>query len=242
MVKRDNTQLQEDQSVLKRKAAIFAVDFVKSGMVIGLGTGSTARFAIELIGDRLKNGDLKDTVAISSSIQTEKLATAFNIPLTSFDLCSEIDLTIDGSDEVDPRLDLIKGRGGALLREKIIAQASHHNMIIVDETKLSSQLGILQPVPVEVVPFARYPEMDYLISLGAEVALREKNNGEPFFTDEGNYILDSDFGPIEDPEKLASLLERRAGIVEHGLFLNLATDVIVAGKDGIHHLKREVSL
>ncbi|MDY7031529.1 MAG: ribose-5-phosphate isomerase RpiA [Thermodesulfobacteriota bacterium] len=242
MMKRDCTQSQEDQSLLKRKAAKFAVDFVESGMVLGLGSGSTARFAIELIGDRLKTGDLKDIIAIPSSVQTEKLATVFRIPLISFDLFSEIDLTIDGADEVDPQLDLIKGRGGALLREKVIAQVSQRNTIIVDETKLSPQLGILQPVPVEVIPFAQHLEMDYLTSLDAEVTLREKNDGEPFFTDEGNYILDSDFGPIEDPGKLASLLERRAGIVEHGLFLNLATDVIVAGKDGIRHLKREVSI
>ena len=238
MMTKDNAPSQEDQSHLKRKAAVFAADFIKSGMVIGLGTGSTTRFAIECIGYRLENREITDIIAIPSSFQTERLAKVSHIPLTSFGRCSEIDLNIDGADEVDPRLDLIKGRGGALLREKIIAQASHRNIIIVDETKLSSQLGTLHPVPVEVIPFARHPEMNYLTSLGAEVTLREKYDGEIFLTDEGNCILDSDFGPIDEPEKLASLLEQRAGIVEHGLFLTLATEVIVASKEGIRHLKR----
>jgi len=226
------------QAEFKRKAAERAVDFVQSGMVLGLGTGSTTRFALELIGERIKRGGFKDVVGIPSSLQTEQLANEFGIPLTTFEQHPEIDLTIDGADEVDPRLNLIKGGGGALLREKVIAQASHRNVIIVDESKLSPRLGTHWPVPVEVIPFALHAEAKYLMSLGAKVKHRKKGGPVLLTTDQGNFILDCDFGEIPDPPELATLLNRRAGIVETGLFLDLATDVIVAGKDGVRHLTR----
>ena len=227
----------EDLSTFKRNAAERAVERIQSGMVLGLGTGSTTRFALEFIGQGIKTGTLKDIVGIPSSLQTENQAKAFGIPLTTFDEHPEIDLTIDGADEVDPRLNLIKGGGGALLREKVLAQASRRNIIIVDESKLSPQLGTHWPVPVEVIPFAWKPEANYLTSLGAKVVLRKKAE-DIFTTDQENYILDCGFGPIQDLEELAAQLNRRAGIVEHGLFLDLATEVIVAGENGIRCLAR----
>jgi ribose 5-phosphate isomerase A len=224
---------------LKKQAACRAVEFVTSGMIIGLGTGTTAEFAVERIGELLKKGQLKDITGVPSSRQTEKLAQRLAIPLTSFDKHTELDLNIDGADEVDPDLNLIKGGGGALLREKIIAQASRRNVIIVDRSKLSSQLGINSSLPIEVIPLARAPEQRYIQSLGGSVRLRSADDGTPFRTDQNNWILDADFGPIADLEGLAAKLAARAGIMEHGLFLNLAHDVLVAGESGMRHLQRK---
>ena len=160
--------------------------------------------------------------------------------MLSEDLPQEIDITIDGADEVDPQLNLIKGGGGALLREKIVAQASRREIIIVDESKLSPQLGSHWPVPVEVLAYGWQSQARYLASLGAEVTIRRTPEGRVFTTDQGNMILDARFGPITDPEGLAQELAARAGILEHGLFLNLAQDVIVAGPKGIRHLQRQL--
>jgi len=226
------------QDELKQLAATRAAEFIESGMVVGLGSGSTANFATRCIAERLKSGGLKNIVGIPSSARTEKLATELGIPLVGFDEKQQIDITIDGADEVDPDLNLIKGGGGALLREKVVAQASRQNIIIVDESKLSSHLGTNWPLPVEVIAFACKPEASYLKSIGASVAIRRQNDGSYFTTDQKNLILDADFGPITDPAKLAAQLNERAGIVEHGLFLGLASDVIVAEKSGIRHLKR----
>lgn len=183
----------ENQDRLKEKAARHAVESVKSGMVLGLGTGSTVAFALKRIGQRLKAGQLTDIAGIPTSLQTEKLARELGIPLATFEKRTEIDLTIDGADEVDPRLNLIKGGGGALLREKVVAQASRRNIIIVDDSKYSLVLGTRWPLPVEVIPFAWPLEADYANSLGARVALRKNVDGSPFTTDQGNYILDCDF-------------------------------------------------
>ena len=229
----------EPQAELKQKAAERAVDLVQSSMVLGLGTGSTTRFALEYIGLRIKTGQLRDIVGIPSSLQTEKIAKELGIPLTNFNEHQEIDLTVDGADEVDPQLNLIKGGGGALLREKILAQSSRRNIIIVDEHKLSPKLGTDCPLPVEVIPFAIKPVANYINSLGAKVTLRKKNDGSTYTTDQNNFILDCNFGPISNPEELALKLCNRAGIVEHGLFLGSATEVIVATENGIRHLKRE---
>ena len=238
MIEKGNKTTMGDQAQLKKKAAECAVEFVQSGMVVGLGTGSTTGFAIELIGEAIKAGRLKNIVGIPSSLQTERLANEFGIPLTTFEKHTEIDLTIDGADEVDPQLNLIKGGGGALLREKVLAQASHRNIIIVDEGKLSQRLGTNWPVPIEIIPFAWQVETHYLTSLGAKVILRKKSDGNLFTTDQDNFILDCDFGPIAHADELANQAGQRAGIVEHGLFVELATDVIVAGQDGIRHLTR----
>ena len=226
------------QTDLKQEAAWRAVEFVESGMVVGLGSGSTAAFAIQRIAARIRAGELENIVGIPSSDNTERLARELGIPLTGFDEHQHIDINIDGADEVDPELNLIKGGGGALLREKVVAQASRRSIIIVDETKLSPQLGTNWAVPVEVIAFARKVEEKYLMSLGASVTTRGLKDGNYFRIDQNNLILDADFGPIADTAALANLLGDRAGIVEHGLFLGLTSEVIVAGAEGVRHLHR----
>lgn len=228
----------KEADTFKQEAAIRAVDFVSPGMVLGLGTGSTTAFALEEIARRMKEGRLKGLVGIPSSTRTRDAAARLGIPLTSLDARPRIDLTIDGADEVDPALHLIKGGGGALLWEKVIAEASDREIIVVDEGKLSGVLGTRWAVPVEVIPFAVGSLRGYIESLGAEVSLRVGPGGAPFETDQGNRILDCRFGLIPDPAVLAGRLKARAGIVEHGLFIGLATDVIVAGPTGIRHLRR----
>lgn len=227
-----------DAARLKQQAAERAVGFVKSGMVVGLGHGSTALFAVRHIAQMLQDGQLGDIQGVPCSIEIGQEAQQMGIPVTTLDEHPVVDLTIDGADEVDPDMNLIKGGGGALLREKIVAQASRREIIVVDESKLSPALGTRWPVPVEVVPFSWRPEAAYLESLGARPALRHTSGGRPFQTDQGNFILDGRFGPISDPAQLAMKLSGRAGVVEHGLFLDLATDVIVAGTQGIRHLQR----
>jgi ribose 5-phosphate isomerase A len=226
---------------LKKEAGISAVDLVSPGMVLGLGTGSTTRFALIEIAARLKDGRLKDIVGIPSSRETEKTARELGIPVISFDEKQEIDLTIDGADEVDPQLNLIKGGGGALLREKVLAQSSRRNVMIVDESKLSPVLGTHFPVPVEVIPFAWKPVANFLGSLGAEPVLRMKEDGTPYTTDQNNYIIDSKFGPIRDLDDLAFKLGQKAGIAEFGLFIGTASEVIVATTHGIRYQKRSDS-
>jgi ribose 5-phosphate isomerase A len=223
---------------LKQKAGWYAVDFVKSGMVVGLGHGSTAIFAVRCIAQLLQEGRLQDVLSVPCSRHVEAEARRLGIPLTTLDEHPVVDLTIDGADEVDPDLNLIKGGGGALLREKIVAQASRREIIVVDESKLSPALGTHWPVPVEVIPFGWRAQATYLESLGTPT-LRLDAAGTPFKTDQGNLILDCNFGPIPNPSQLAGRLNERAGIVEHGLFIGLATDVIVAGAEGVRHLRRE---
>ncbi len=222
----------------KRAAAEQAVAFIQSGMVVGLGSGSTASFALRHLAEKLASGELSDVFGVPTSLAVEAEASRLGIPLTNLGDHLSIDVTIDGADEVDPNLDLIKGGGGALTREKIVAQASQREIIVVDRSKLSEQLGSGYAVPVEVLPFGWGSQVAFLSSLGAEVIRRAGPDGNPFATDQSNWILDCDFGPIPDPHGLAARIERRSGIVEHGLFLGLATDVIVAGPDGIEHLSR----
>ncbi len=230
-----------DVTQLKQQAAEKAVEFVESGMVVGLGHGSTAIFAVQRIAHLIKTGQLHDILGIPASRHIEAEARRLGIPLTTLDAHPAIDLTIDGADEVDPQLNLIKGGGGALLREKMVAQASRREIIVVDESKLSPALGTRWALPIEVVEFGWGAQVVYLRSLGGEPALRRKEDDTPFYTDQGNLILDTRFGPITDPAALAARLESRAGIVEHGLFLDLATDVIVGGQDGLRHLRRQES-
>jgi ribose 5-phosphate isomerase A len=219
----------------KQQAADRAVEYVKSGMVVGLGAGSTALLATRRIGQLLREGRLRDIVGFPCSSAIEAEARALGIPIT-LDPPGMIDLTIDGADEVDPELNLIKGGGGALLHEKIVAQASRREIIVVDESKLSPVLGTHWPLPVEVIPFGWHFQRHFLESLGARVTVRQQCDGTPFRTDQGNLILDCAFGPIPQPAALATKLDARTGIVEHGLFIGLATEVIVAGPDGIRHL------
>lgn len=228
--------MSKDLTRYKEQAAAHGVTFVESGMVVGLGHGSTALLALQKLAERLRTGTVKDIVGIPCSRFIEREAIELGIPLTTLDEHPTIHLTLDGADEVDPQLNLIKGGGGALLREKIVAQSSLREIILVDESKLSPALGTHWPIPVEVVPFGWKTQVVFLQSLGARVALREGDDGKPFVSDHGNYILDSQFGPIEDPTGLAGKLNARVGIVEHGLFLGLATEMIVAGEQGLRHI------
>jgi ribose 5-phosphate isomerase A len=219
----------------KRAAAEHAVTFVEPGMVVGLGTGSTAVWAVRRIAELLADGSLTDIVAVPTSRETAEESRRLGIPLATLADRPVIDLTIDGADEVSPSLDLIKGGGGALLHEKIVAQASRREIIVVDATKLSPALGTRFALPVEVVPFGAGPTADFLRGLGGVPELRLGAVRQPFVTDEGNHILDCRFGAIADPRRLADVLASRAAIVEHGLFLGLATDLVVGGPDGVEH-------
>jgi ribose 5-phosphate isomerase A len=221
----------------KQQAGEQAASLVQSGMVVGLGTGSTAIHAIRRIAARVREGDLRDVLAIATSLATETAARALGIPLLTDDIPREIDLTIDGADEVDPALDLIKGGGGALLREKIVAQASRREVIVVDESKVSPKLGTHWPLPVEVFEFGWRSQARFLESLGATVTLRTADTGL-YRTDGGNMILDSRFGPITAPAALASLLDTRAGVAGHGLFIGIAHGLIVAGATGVRLVRR----
>ena len=229
-----------DTAHFKQQAGEYAVQFVTSGMIVGLGHGSTAIFAIRAIAEQLASGKLTDIVGIPCSREVEADAQALGIPLTTLQESPVIDVTIDGADEVDPAFNLIKGGGGALLREKIVAQASRREIIVVDESKLVPMLGTHWAVPVEVVPFGWQTQVDYLSALGADITPRSLSDGELFHTDQGNLILDCRFGPIAQPEELAAQIRGRAGVVEHGLCLGVADDVIIAGAAGIRHLQREV--
>jgi ribose 5-phosphate isomerase A len=222
----------------KQQAAYRAVEFVRPGMVVGLGEGSTAIWAVRRIGELYAAGELNGIVGIPASLHIEQEARLLGIPLVTLEDEPVIDLTIDGADEVDPDLNLIKGGGGALLREKLVAQASKREIIVVDESKLVPKLGANWAIPVEVIPFGWKSQAVFLESLGAQVTRRERD-GALFQTDQGNFILDCKFGPVDDAHKLAAEIKARTGIVEHGLFLNLATDVIVANADEIRHLQRE---
>jgi ribose 5-phosphate isomerase A len=227
----------DPRAELKRLAAEQAVQLVESGMVVGLGSGTTAAYAVSRVGELLGAGTLRNLLAVPTSLATEAAARAAGIPLAPPDHPPPVDLTIDGADEVEPQLDMIKGHGGALLREKIVAQASRRLVIIVDDSKLSPRLGLKSPLPVEVVPFAWKAQVDFLASLGGRAELRTAGDAA-YRTDQGNLILDCRFEHLGDPALLAARLADRAGIVEHGLFLGLATDVIVAGAGGVRRLTR----
>ena len=223
---------------LKRQAAEAAVAHVESGMIVGLGAGSTALKALECIAERLAMGTLTGILGVPCSDQVAADARRLAVPLTTLDCHPRIDLTVDGADEVDPQLRVIKGGGGALLREKIVAQASEREIIVVDERKLSARLGEKWALPVETLSFGLRAHVEYIERLGAAVEVRTRADGSPFRTDSGNLILDCQFGPMDDPEHIAGALERRAGIVEHGLFLDLVTDLIVASPAGTQHRSR----
>lgn len=217
---------------LKRQAAEQAAELVQSGMVIGLGTGSTAVHMVRAVGRMLADGRLQDVTGIPTSEATAGEAEVYGIPLTTFDQHPVIDLTIDGADEIAPNLDLIKGLGGALLREKIVASVSKRMVVVADYSKRVVQLGEKAPVPVEVIPFARRPVQVFLESLAARVVLRLKE-GQIFQTDEGNIILDCHFDGIENPSKLGHEIRRQPGVVEHGLFLGIASRAFVAEENGV---------
>lgn len=221
----------------KRAAGERAAELIRNGMVVGLGTGSTAIFATRKLGELLAAGRLLRVTAIPTSKATETEARRLSIPLVDESIPSEIDLTIDGADEVDPKLNLIKGGGGALFREKIVAEASRRVVIVVDESKLTPALGTRHPLPVEVARFGWKSQERFLAALGARPELRKKGDGRPYETDQGNWILDCATGPIADPVGLAGKLAARAGLVEHGLFCGIASEVIVAGEAGVREVR-----
>ncbi len=228
-----------DATLLKRHAAERAVEFVQSGMIVGLGHGTTAIWATRRIAELIVSKELTNILAIPCSKETEEEARKLGIPLTTLEEHPNVDLTIDGADEVAPNFDVIKGGGGALLREKIVAQATKREIIVVDESKLSPSLGTKWAVPVEVIPFGYGSQKVYLEGLGAKVSIRQKKDGTTFYTDQGNIILDCNFGAISDPAHLAEQFKQRTGIVEHGLFIRLVSDVIVAAASGTRELKRQ---
>ena len=220
---------------LKRQAAIYALQEIREGMIVGLGTGSTASHFIRELGGRV-NGGLR-VRGIPTSEESRKLAIEVGVPLTTLADHPVIDVTVDGADEVSPTLDLIKGLGGALVREKVVAHASKRVIIVVDEGKLVEQLGSRAPIPVEVIPFAVDVVTARLRSLGGEVTVRQKN-GQVFVSDNANTILDWAHGVIDHPEILEKQIKALTGVVDSGIFARVAATVIVAGGGGIRKLDR----
>lgn len=227
---------------LKRAASARAMAEVGSGMVLGLGTGSTVAHFLELLAEALAEGELEGVLGVPTSERTTEAAARLGIPLTTFEAHPRLDLTVDGADEVDPRLDLIKGLGGALFREKLVAQASDRLLIIADESKRVDRLGTRSPVPVEVVRFGWTLHMDFLADLGARPVLRVGDGGVPYTTDNGNVIVDAHFDDgVSDPGALDRALRRRTGVVESGLFLGMADAVVLAGEGAVELLVRDRS-
>ena len=220
----------DPRAAAKRDAAVRAVDAVQPGMVVGLGTGSTAAFAIEEIGRRLAAGLLRDIVGIPTSNASHRLALECGVPLSTLERHPEVDVTIDGADEIDPAGRVLKGGGGALLREKIVATRSARWILVIDAAKLVPHLGARYPLPVEVVTFGWQGHLDALRALGAEPALR--SGGEhPFVTDEGHYLIDARFpNGIEDPDAVHRSLRARPGVVDTGLFLGLTSEIVIGGQ------------
>jgi ribose 5-phosphate isomerase A len=226
------------QNEWKKAAAESAAQLVQDGMVVGLGTGSTAAFFVEALARRLSNERLR-IAGIPTSEHTATLARNLKIPLTTFAEHSRIDLTVDGADEVElGTLSLIKGYGGALLREKIVAAASDRMVVVADETKVSEKLGTLASVPVELVQFGWQVTLKRLCELGGNATLRLGADRTPLVTDGGNYIADCAFGPMENPKETAHHLDHVVGAIEHGMFLGFAREVIVGARNGTKILKR----
>ncbi|GMI65230.1 EMBRYO DEFECTIVE 3119 [Hibiscus trionum] len=232
------------QDELKKLAADKAVESVKSGMILGLGTGSTAAFVVDKLGQLLSTGQLSNIIGIPTSKRTQEQAASLNIPLSTLDSHPHIDLAIDGADEVDPNLDLVKGRGGALLREKMVEAASSSFIVVADDSKLVSGLGGSGlAMPVEVVQFCWKYNLVRLQGLfkelGCEAKLRVDGSEKPYVTDNGNYIVDLYFqNPIKDGFGAGKEISALEGVVEHGLFLGMATSVIIAGKTGVEIMNK----
>ncbi|MGB7130210.1 MAG: ribose-5-phosphate isomerase RpiA [Candidatus Sulfotelmatobacter sp.] len=219
----------------KEAAAQASLRFIKDGQVVGIGSGSTAAYFIKSLGEQVKNG--LRIRGIPTSEHSRQLAASLGIPLTTWDECPEIHVTVDGADEVDPQLHLIKGGGGALLREKIVASASKQVVIVADSSKRVPVLGKFG-LPVEVIKFAQAVVKNKIEALGASVSLRQVN-GRPYLTDEDNYIFDCHFGEIAGPDRLARQLSDVPGIVEHGLFIGIASVVLVAEGREVIELRRQ---
>lgn len=216
----------------KRRASAEAVKNIRDGQVVGLGSGSTAAYAIEEIGRRVREEGLK-ILGIPTSYQSFLLAVRFGIPVTTLHEHPTVDLTIDGADQIDQNLNLIKGMGGALTREKIVASASKQLIIVADERKLTNKLGRGQPVPVEVIPFAEPIVTRRIMEVGGRPSLREVKKGMPYITENGNFIIDVDFGAIDDPAELNRMMKMIPGVVETGLFVGMAQTVYVGTRAGV---------
>jgi len=227
-----------EQQQWKKAAGEAAAKLVENGMVVGLGTGSTASFFVTALAERIARDRLR-VRGIPTSEKTAEQARRLRSPLTDFAACAQIDLTVDGADEIETgSLHLIKGHGGALLREKIVAAASKRMVIIADETKISARLGSLVAVPVEVVQFGWEATQRRLAELGGNPVLRKSENGQPYLTDGGHYIVDCAFGPMENPKEIAHHLDHVVGSVEHGMFLKYASEAYVGGRGGVAILKK----
>lgn len=229
---------------LKFLAAKNGLEFVRNGMALGLGTGSTIAHLIKLLGEKLSSGRLRDVSVVPTSVRSAQLAVDYGIPIINLAQVVELDLVIDGADEVDPRLNLIKGMGGALLREKIVAMNAREFIVIVDGSKLVSCLGTKSPLPVEIVPFESQVHLRWLNTLGLKAELMLRPDQSPVITDNGNYIAlcyfnHNDPPGITDPYWLASEIKGHTGIVEHGLFLDMASLVVAATPTGVRILEHE---
>jgi len=225
-----------EREELKKLAGEEAVKYIEDGMIVGLGTGSTVEYTLRKLGELVRNG-LK-IKGIPTSIHTKRIAKEENIPLTNLEENPEIDVTVDGADEVDSNLNLIKGGGGALTREKIIAFHSKKLIIVVDDSKVVKALGIDFSLPVEVIKFSWPCTKKVLEDFGCNVEIRKVMGDEPFITDNGNYILDCEFERIDEPEVLEKEINQIPGVVENGLFIDLAHEVIVGGKQGVVTLNK----
>ncbi len=221
----------------KRNAANHALTLIHDGQIIGLGTGSTARFAIEGLGRLVKGG--LSIKGVPTSVATEQMARKLGIPLVDLNETAVVDITIDGADEVDPEFNMIKGGGGALTREKLVALSSTKRVILVDDTKLVATLGKTRLLPVEVLPFAWTLSARLLTSLGCEARIRDEG-GRPFVTDNGNYILDCAFGSIEDPVGLEKQIKFLPGVIECGLFVGIADTIVIGFDDTVEIRERFV--
>ncbi|HWT80182.1 MAG TPA: ribose-5-phosphate isomerase RpiA [Candidatus Methylomirabilis sp.] len=224
----------------KQAAAERGANLVESGMVLGLGSGSTATLAVQAIGRKLREGTLRNVIGVPTSSAIAAVARESGVPLTTLDEHPVLDLDLDGADEVDPNLNLIKGLGGALLWEKVVATASRRVVIFVDESKLVDRLGTKAPLPVEVIPFGWRTHIAFVESLGGKPERRMNADGKPFVTDEGNYIMHCRFDGIANPAELDRCLLTRAGVAGTGLFLGIAHEVMIGRASGVEVRTRRV--
>ena len=226
--------------IAKRCAAVKAVEHIESGSVVGLGSGGTAAHAIRILGARLRSGELEEVLGVPTSLQAAAEAVEAGVPLTTLDEHPDLDLAIDGADQIDGELNAIKGGGGAMLREKVVASASRRCIIVADGTKLTGRLGEGCRLPVEVLPFALQPVLRRIGELGAEASVRS-GSGKlgPVVTDNGNLIIDADFGVIPEPRRLEAELKAIPGVIETGLFLGCVDVAFIGTEEGVRRLERK---
>ncbi|MGB3496115.1 MAG: ribose-5-phosphate isomerase RpiA [Elainellaceae cyanobacterium] len=232
---------QDPVKLMKQQVGKVAADRVQSGSIVGLGTGSTTAYAIQFLGDRLKSGELKDIKGIPTSFQASVLAKQYGIPLTTLDEVDHIDIAIDGADEVDPQKNLIKGGGAAHTREKIVDSLAKEFIVVVDKSKIVDALGSTFALPVEVLPMAVTPVMKAIANLGGkpEIRMGVKKDG-PVITDQGNMILDVDFGAIANPTELEQILNNIPGVLDNGLFIGVADIVLIGDLDNDKPVVRDM--